>query len=300
VIDVRHILCPVDFSDTSRAALDHAVAIGRWYHSQITALHVIPPALLLQPPMVYFAEPARSPWAGVAAHEAVAERVRAWLAPAVAAGLQTDVRVEDGDPAARIVECAAALPADLLVIGTHGQGPVERFLLGSVAEKVLRKAACPVLTVPPAAVSTATLPYKRLLCPIDFSESSLSAFKFACAIAKESNARLSLLHVFESAPEDDVLVARFDTPEFRRVVEQQARAQLEALVTADVRTRCRPETHVDHGKPYRRILEAADREKADLIVIGVRGRNPLDVMLFGSTTNHVVRRASCPVLTLKF
>ena len=299
MIEVRRILCPVDFSDTSRLALNHAVAIGRWYHSQITALHVIPPALLLQPPMVFFADPPRNPWAGPAEHQALAEHLRAWLAPAIAAGLQTDVRVEDGNPAARIVDCAAALPADLLVIGTHGHSALERFLHGSVAEKVLRNAACPVLTVPPAAVSTGTLPYKRLLCPIDFSESSLSAFTFACAIAKESDARLSLLHVFESVPAEDVLVARFDTPEFRRVVEQQARQQLDALVTADIRTWCQPETHVDHGKPYRRILEAAEREKADLIVIGVRGRNPLDVMLFGSTTNHVVRRATCPVLTLK-
>jgi nucleotide-binding universal stress UspA family protein len=66
-----------------------------------------------------------------------------------------------------------------------------------------------------------------------------------------------------------------------------------------VRTWCKPVTQVVYGKAYRQILEVAASEHADLIVIGVRGRNPLDLTLFGSTTNQVVRRARCPVLTLK-
>ena len=74
---------------------------------------------------------------------------------------------------------------------------------------------------------------------------------------------------------------------------------LDALVTDEVRAWCKPDTRVTYGKPYRQILEIAEREEPDLIIMGVRGRNPLDVALFGSTTNHVVRRASCPVLTLR-
>jgi nucleotide-binding universal stress UspA family protein len=60
-----------------------------------------------------------------------------------------------------------------------------------------------------------------------------------------------------------------------------------------------PATRVSHGKPYIQILDAASDEGSDLIVLGVHGRNPFDMMLFGSTANQIVRRASCPVLTLR-
>jgi nucleotide-binding universal stress UspA family protein len=227
------------------------------------------------------------------------QRMRSWLEPANQGGLQTEVVIAEGNVASCIVEQATASPADLIVIGTHGLEGFDRLMLGSVAEKVLRKATCPVMTVPPALATTGTVPYTRLLCPVDFSESSLTALRFAISLAKESDAHLTLLHVIDVPPDDELLMERFDAPEFRRYVDEQARRRLEALVTDDVREWCQPETKVSYGKPYRQILEMAASEDADLIVIGVRGRNPVDLTLFGSTTNHVVRHASCPVLTLK-
>jgi nucleotide-binding universal stress UspA family protein len=296
MVEIRHILCPIDFSDTSRHALEHAVTIARWYESRITALHVMTSALVLEPPIL-FAD-AAGPVPTQAEREAAARHLRDWLQPATAAGLETNVLVDDGRPASRILERAASLPAELIVMGTHGRGGFERLVLGSVTEKVLRKAACPMLTVPPPA-KVASQPYKRLLCPVDFSESSLKALEFAFSIAKESDAQLTILHVLDWPPDEDLLLERFDSPEFRRVVEDQVRKRLEALVPEDVRSWCKPETKIGYGKPYREILETASREGADLIVIGVRGRNALDRLVFGSTTNHVVRSASCAVLTLK-
>jgi nucleotide-binding universal stress UspA family protein len=70
-------------------------------------------------------------------------------------------------------------------------------------------------------------------------------------------------------------------------------------VTDDIRQWCTPSTMVGYGKPYREIVDVAAKEQMDLIVMGVRGRNSLDLTLFGSTTNQVVRRAPCPVLTLR-
>ena len=148
-------------------------------------------------------------------------------------------------------------------------------------------------------VATSTLPFKRLLCPVDFSESSLSALRFAFSLAEESDARLTMLHVFDWPDHDDLLERVTAVPEFRRQVEEQGTKRLDALIPKEVRAWCEPVTRLAYGKPYRKILEIADEERADVIVIGVHGRNALDVMLFGSTTNHVVRRASCPVLTLK-
>jgi CPA2 family monovalent cation:H+ antiporter-2 len=298
MIEIRHLLCPIDFSEGSRHALEHATAIAKWYESRITALHVIHPRYLPQPP-VLFAELPESEVESEADRQLLEQQLRAWLEPAERSGVKTDTLLDDGNPAPRILERARSLPADLIVMGTHGLSGFERFMLGSVAERVLRKATCPVLTVPPAAATAAKVPYKRLLCPVDFSESSLSALRFAFSIAEESDAELTLLHVFDWPPDDDLLFQRFDAREFHRVVEEDARGRLEGLVTEDVKVWCRPATKVAYGKPYRQILEVAEREATDLIVIGVRGRNPVDLAVFGSTTNHVVRRATCPVLTLK-
>jgi universal stress protein A len=153
--------------------------------------------------------------------------------------------------------------------------------------------------VPPQAATTAKVPYTRLLCPVDFSDSSLAALRFAFSLAEEADAHLTILHVFEWSSDDQLLTQRFDTPDFRRVLEEETRRRLDALVPDDVRVWCKPSTKTAYGKPYRQILEFAEREGTDLIVVGVRGRNPLDLTFFGSTTNHVVRRAPCPVLTLK-
>ena len=96
----------------------------------------------------------------------------------------------------------------LIVIGTHGAGGFEHLVLGSVTEKVLRRATCPVLTVPPRARTTAKLPFKRILCPLDFSESSLAALDFAFSLAQQGDAELTILHVFEWPAEDESLATR--------------------------------------------------------------------------------------------
>ena len=295
MIEIREILCPIDFSDTSRHALEHATAIAAWYESRLTALHVLEPPFP-QPPILFAQFPSTVPSA--VDRRACAGELTAWLEPAIRAGVATDALVEEGVAAARILEQASVRKADLIVMGTHGISGFERFLLGSVAEKVLRKADCPVMTVPPTAHTAAKVPYTRLLCAVDFSESSLAALRFAFSIAEESDAKLTLLHVVEW-PHDEIIVQQVNVPEFRRLVEQDARDRLEALVTDDVRVWCKPSTKLAHGKAYVQILAAAENEETDLIVIGVSGRNPIDVTLFGSTTNHVVRRASCPVLTMK-
>jgi nucleotide-binding universal stress UspA family protein len=292
--EIREILCPTDFSEASRHALEHAVVIARWYESRITALHVQHVPVFPPPPIftVGFADMTTAAGSG---GDLRSEELDAWVAPARRAGITAEVLTDKGDAARKIVAHAEQRQADLIVMGTHGLGGFERFMLGSVTEKVLRRATCPVMTVPPAAQTAARLPYTNLLCPVDFSNSSLAALRFAFSLAREADAKLTILHVFEWPPDEGLLVER---REIRRVAESEARDRLEALVTGDVQEWCKPATRVAYGKPYREILEVAASEASDLIVIGVRGRNPLDIALFGSTANHVVRRAPCPVLTL--
>lgn len=298
MIEIRQVLCPIDFSDASRHALEHAVAIATWYKSQLTALHVIHVPVMYPHPLMMPVEagPTLPTAADRQAHE---EQLRSWLEPARRGGISTQVVVDEGIAALQILEQARARKTDLIVMGTHGLSGFERFMLGSVTEKILRKASCPVLTVPPASGTTAKVPYKRLLCPIDFSGSSQSALRFASSLAKEADANLCVLHVIDWPTDHDFMVKRFEEEAFRRAVEDDARRRLEGLLIEDIRVACKPVTAIEYGKPYQRILAVAERDAADLIVIGVRGRNPLGLAVFGSTTNQVVRSASCPVLTLK-
>lgn len=300
MVEIREILCPTDFSESSRHALDHAIVFAKWYGARITALHVIHVPLVPEPPPSILVAGTTGATINVTSTFQVCEEdLRRWIEPAQRAGIRTDVSVDEGNAARRIVEHALARTTDLIVLGTHGLSGVDRALLGSVTEKVLRKATCPVLTVPPAVETAAKVPYKRLLCPVDFSESSLNALRHALSLAEEGDATLTILHVFDWPRDGDLLVQRFDTPEFRRVVEEDARERLDRLVPDEARQWCKPSTTIAYGKPYREILDLAVKEETDLIVMGVRGRNPVDLTLFGSTTNHVVRRASCPVLTLR-
>ena len=297
MIEIRRILCPIDFSDDSRHALAHATAVASWYGAAITLLHVSHPEAFTNPPLL-FDELPRGPAMIEGALRAAEEEMPKWSQSVSAAGVGVETLIERGSPVRHILERAAALSADLVVMGTHGRGGFERLVLGSVTEKVLRKAPCPVMAVPPAAVSAGKLPYTRLLCPVDFSDSSEAALQFACSLAEEADARLTIVHVFDWRPDDDLLTARFDTAAYFEELEREARERLARLVTDETRVWCRPETVTAHGKPYREVLALADAHDVDLIVLGVRGRNPIDLALFGSTANQIVRHARCPVLTV--
>ena len=139
--------------------------------------------------------------------------------------------VREGNAVAGILEEAAHLRADLLVLGTHGRTGFNRLLLGSVSEKLVRAAPCPVLTVPVRATSAPadTVLLKRLLCPLDFSSSSTRALQYALSLAQETNGSLTVLHVIEWFPEEEPRAhAHFHVPEYRQHLTKDARERLHA------------------------------------------------------------------------
>lgn len=297
---ITRLLCPTDLSPASGHAAELAVVLAGYYKAAITALHVVSPILAAPG----FAAPIHG--------ELIEEREMDGLRRAVATqfgapggdAIRLDVSIEIGQPTSRILERAVSLAADLIVMGTHGASGFEHLVLGSVTEKVLRKASCPVLTVPPAVQATSRLPFRHVLCAIDFSDSSLAALPLAVSLAAESDAALTLLHVLDWPWEEPPPPAIEELPfeqgsalaEFRRYSEAGARRRLESLIPDSLPT-SKVTTRLGNGKPHSQILQIAAEEQADLIVIGVHGRNPVDLTLFGSTTNQVVRRATCPVLT---
>jgi nucleotide-binding universal stress UspA family protein len=299
---MKHILCPTDLSVASARAIDLAIAVASWYRARLTALHVYNPLFVPVPGLPTPSD--RVPQAEV---QRIREEIAARFQVATTAGVDVDVVVDVGQPVPHILKRAVSLPADIIVMGTHGASGFEHLILGSVTEKILRKAGCAVLTVPARAQATSTLPFKRLLCAVDFSDSSLAALERACSLAQESGASLTLLHVLEWPWEEPPPPAFDELPpaqasalaEYRRFVETSALLRLKTLVPTGTPGCPTPEARISHGKSYLAILQTAEQVSADLIVMGIRGRAALDMMLLGSTTNQIVRRASCPVLTIR-
>ncbi len=293
------ILCPIDFSDASQHASEYAIALARLHRSVLTVLHVSPPASVGSLPDDEDTDLAR--------RRRLASAAAAMFEGATQMGIRVELLIECGQPAEQILTRAAALPADVIVMGTHGSSGFEHLMLGSVAEKVLRKATCPVVTVPPHAHFTAGATFRTIVCGVDFSEWSLVALDEACALAAESDGSVTAVHVIEwpwqepPAPHLEGLPPEQASAllEFRRYQETMAKTRLEALKAEVGRGRCQLETRVAHGKPYAELLCAVERQHADLIVMGVHSRSALDVFVFGSTTHQIVRRAPCPVLTLR-
>ncbi len=290
------VLCPTDFSEFSTAALSYATALAASYGSAIRILHVLTPFPIVAPfgdvpGNVQLYESQRVQ--GQQALEAEAARVRR-------PGLTVDVELRDGSAVHETLDAARDWGADLIVIGTHGRGGMERLVLGSVAEKVLRKAPCAVLAVPHAALegAHATERIGHVLCAHDGSAASANGVAYAVSLAERTGARLTLVSVVESLPYGGDFTGP-DFAAFRAARDEHAREVLDTAVDAGVRVRCNVHERLVYGHPAQQILEVAAQETPDLLVMGVQGRGALDLLMFGSTANHVVRHAACPVLTVR-
>jgi nucleotide-binding universal stress UspA family protein len=296
------VLCPIDFSEQSSHALEHAVGLARRSGARLVALAVLP--MLSPVASVDASDDLNGSAAGdLARWRALAERQIAQLD---GQGTAIELEVVEGHPATTIVHRAETLAADLLVMGTHGAGAVRRLLLGSVTEHVLRRAACPVLTVPPRVHGTAAAHFTRVVAAVDFSECSLKALEAAAALAREGHGRLTMLHVVEW-PWHETADARLDgvpdsqaaaVRDYLRYLEHGAGDRLRELAQG-LPSGAGVATEVRFGTPYKELLDVATHQAADLVVLGVRGRSAADIGFFGSTTNHIVRMAECPVLTIR-
>ena len=293
MVTFTRILCPVDFSESSRHALDCAVGVARRYGAAITALHVVPPITAplpptgegLYPPIIFSEQDL--PQFG--------DELKSFAGVQEVPALTT--QVVQGSVVGEILRFARELPADLIVMGTHGRSGVERLLLGSVTEKILRKSPCPVLTVP--VHGTAAPAVSRVLCAIDFSPASLRALALAQSLAGEAAARLTVVHVLEPLSVFEPVPAMASgEPSAATDRQREVRRRITGLIDSDTRAFSDVAEVVVSGRAYQEILRLAGEQHSDLIVIGAHGGNA-GLPAFGSTTNHVVRGASCAVLTVR-
>ena len=298
MIEIKRILCPIDYSEFSRRALDRAIAIAQWYRASVTALYVLPQVASLipagypglYPPIAFTAEDL----------EQFKTQLDAFVAGSNSRA-KVDTVVVEGNIADWITSVARELPADLVVMGTHGRSGFDRLMLGSVTEKVLRKAPCPMLTVPSGAANAPAgpIPFTRILCAVDFSPSSFKALQYAESLAEEADARLRVVHVLEPASVfEPVAMGASGAPLVSAHQAEAAWARLRAAISKDARVYSQVTESVTLGKAYREILREAADHGSELIVIGAHG-GLLGSVAFGSTTHHVIREATCPVLSVR-
>lgn len=221
-------------------------------------------------------------------------------------GLRTQSHQVAGIPSERINERARESGADLVVLGTHGRTGLEHILLGSTAERVVKGAPCPVLTVRlarrkerPGEAGPAAAPprVQRILLPVDFSDCSQEAFEYGVQVAKQFGARVTILHVLEPVSYGlDFTLSHASEEHTRRARLESRLAELTALFTAQG---LQASHALRGGMPADSILESAPPDACDLIVMGTHGRRGFSHLVSGSVAEAVLRRAGCPVLTVK-
>jgi nucleotide-binding universal stress UspA family protein len=204
--------------------------------------------------------------------------------------------VQVGVAADSILSFAQSQKADVIVMGTHGRRGFDRLMLGSVTDRVMRRAPCPVLaTSQPPHHSVAAGKQRghvhhlsRILFCADYSENSERALQYAISATEEYDAELTLLHVLEGVP----------GPSKTEEAMAAAAERLDKLIPPEGRKALKIKTAVRIGKPYAQIIQLAQETQIDLVTMGVRGRGALDVAVFGSTTYRVLQLGSCPVLAV--
>jgi len=299
----QRILCPTDFSSFAGRALDHAALIARLDASELEVLHVFPIVMPVPNDVTYTPTIVRL---DDRMRRELGEQLRQFVQASPVTGVPTRDFLGEGDPANGILERARTWQADLIVMGTHGLRGFDRWILGSVTQRILRKATCPVLTVPPAdsASSGRTVPrFERILCAVDLGEHSEATLARAHALARASDATLLVAHVMEGEHlREDPSGARVTLPflvEMRAAIEARARGVEESLVPGEIEDVGGIERILVQGRAHDEILRIAAERRADLIVMGVHRRRLLELPFFGSTAQHVLQRAECPVLTVR-
>jgi nucleotide-binding universal stress UspA family protein len=292
---IKTVLFPTDFSRAANTALPHALKLAQKWGTEITILHVA---------TLYSDDPNAPEYQQLdeGNFKEYIEKSLGEISQAMESSQKVTTEVvREVAPATGILDFIEEKGIDLTVMGTHGHSALAQFFLGSVAERVVRHAPCPVLTVAQGRKEYRNNPdYQNILVAFDFSEHSKKAAREARDMATQYGARLQALHVVEQEVHPAFYlkwresIAR-ELPQIAEEAKESLRSTLgkEGLQDLDVHV------EIGDGKAHAEISKFARANEVDLIVMGTHGLSGLDRMLLGSTTERLVRIASCPVLTVK-
>jgi nucleotide-binding universal stress UspA family protein len=293
------ILIPTDGSDSAERAARHGVVLAEAYGATVHALSVVDERDLDGG----LVDDGSALEEGIDAAERDARRAVETVADLAAETVDgydagdVTTRVEVGVPSEAILAYVTDPGVDLVVMGTHGRTGIERFVIGSVAEKVVRRAEVPVLTVRASDAAPHWPPIERVLVPTDGSESSFAALPHALDVAERFDATVEALYVVDERTKSSLY--NVGTALEDVVGGLQAAAQTATEHIAD-RARDRGldvETSVIEGLPSSGICTHAEESGADVVVVSTHGRTGLAHYLLGSVAERVVRNSTVPVLT---
>jgi len=285
-VSVNKILLATDFSSASEKATAYARALARRFSSTVEIAHVFDPSVVTS-----YEEAV----VGLLVNErrrTVSEGLERLRNDFSASGIDAQTTLPEGHRAfATLLKIAKDHEVDLIVAGTESKSGVERLILGSTAEQLIRNAECPVLTVGPNAriPSDAPLAFQTIVYATDFSAESAKAAVYALSFAQDSGAHLYFCYV---------LGVQTDTTAKRESLDKAFQAALERMIPESSYDWCNPECVVEHGNASKAILELAERVHADLIVLGARKASFWLTHVERGVTPNLLAQATCPVMTV--
>lgn len=280
-IAFKNILFLTDFSEASQTAMEYAAVLAKHHEAKFYAGHVQTPA-----PPTYLEGTAL-----VNYFDEVRDQKREELSKLVKPlGLTSEVLVSEGLVEYAIQRWTVVHGIDLIVIGTHGWHGLQRLLLGSTAELILRSAICPVLTVGPHVSKLERNPeyIDRIVFATDLTHPSAYAVSYALSFAHERCAHLTFLHVLGNSQSHD-----------RNRVMEYCESELRGLVPSDAERWCDPQFIVREGDAALEIINFAETDDSDLIVLGLPKDKVFSSHFRSGVTYNVVSGAPCPVLTMR-
>ena len=293
---IKRILLATDFSRWAQRAEDYACAFACSWKASLTVLSVaeFPPEL--NPDYLvnqqYLADLLKRASSRLVDLKGRAER----------RGLAVTTRMATGIPSEEVIAAARAEDSDLIIVGTRGKTGLAHILLGSTAERVIRGAPCPVLSVRTEqadieheGVLARPVTLERILVPVDFSDCSLDALEYAIVVAQQAKASLMLLHVLEPVSYG----LDFTLNESHQSESSTWTKRLEELISSHQHTRVPMEFRLRGGLPSDSILDCAQTLSCNLIVMGTHGRRGISHTISGSVAESVLRKSHCPVIAVR-
>ena len=292
VMRLKSILCPIDFSEFSAAAYQHAISLAEYYQARLICLHIV--ELWKYPFADYAAHEADYSTFAKALNEGGEVQLRNFVQKYSGHGIQPELVVRQGNASDCALWFAEKEDMEVIVMGPHGRRGFDRLVLGSNADRIMRKATCPVLVVSnPSHSTTAIGPdgkhrLSRIVYCTDFSHNSAGARGYAISLAAEYNAELTLLYVAKKEP---------DAMRAEAIVAERTR-ELDVVVSKAERENLNVTSVVRFGTPYEEIVRHATEARSSLIIMTARGGDAADRAVFGSTTYRVIQLGPCPVLAI--
>jgi nucleotide-binding universal stress UspA family protein len=289
MINLKTIVLPVDFSARCASAAAHARILAQQYGSTIVAVHVMRPFQLA-------AEGVDVPSTAVmdwyTQQKPLLESQLEEFSGIYLKNCKVKNVFREGEPASEIIRTANEEQADVIILSTHGYGPFRRFLLGSVAAKVLNDSPIPVITGAHIEVPADGAEHVRsILVAVDFDARLEKLIGIGDGLAKEFGAQLHLVH---ASPDDGAGAAQYMDPAWRVEVARIIHGQLDDAVSKAGATAV---VHVVPGEAAKVVRQVAEDVKADLVVIG----RHVDKSFLGRLRTHsyaIVRESPCPVLSI--